>query len=199
MADAPGTRDAPSPVQDTKDEAKDQAKEVASTAAEHAGAVAQEAKGKASNVVHDVRRDLQSQGDTQARRVASALHDVGGQLDSMAKNGQPGTVTSATRQLADKSHQLAGRLEDGGLQGVGDDLAAFARRQPVLFLAAAGVAGFVVTRMLRNASSLTSSSNGSSNDGSAAGAPSLAASYSQPAPALVDPTLADVPATSPIP
>jgi hypothetical protein len=37
------------------------------------------------------------------------------------------------------------------VQGVGGDLRRFARRQPGLFLAAAGVAGFVMTRMLRNA------------------------------------------------
>jgi hypothetical protein len=69
----------------------------------------------------------------------------------MANSGQPGAVTDVTRQLADKSRQVASRLEECGVQGVGDDLRRFARRQPGLFLAAAGVAGFVVTRLLRNA------------------------------------------------
>ena len=101
---------------------------------------------------HDVRRELESQGDVQAKRVASTLHDVGSQLDDMAASGQSGPVTDVTRQLADKTRQVASRLEEGGVQGVGDDLRRFARRQPGLFLAAAGVAGFVVTRVLRNAS-----------------------------------------------
>jgi hypothetical protein len=56
-----------------------------------------------------------------------------------------------TRHLADTSRHVATRLEEGGVQGVGDDLRRFARRQPGLFLAAAGLAGFVVTRMLRSA------------------------------------------------
>jgi hypothetical protein len=47
-------------------------------------------------------------------------------------------------------------LEEGGLQGVGDDLRTFARRQPALFIAATATAGFVITRLLRNASSLQS-------------------------------------------
>ena len=69
----------------------------------------------------------------------------------MASAGQPGPVPDMTRQLAGKSRQVASRLEEGGVQGVGDDLRQFARRQPGLFLAAAGLAGFVVTRTLRNA------------------------------------------------
>jgi hypothetical protein len=198
MADAPTARDAPSSVQDAKDQAKEQAHEVASTVAEHASAVTQEAKGKATDVVHDVRRELQSQGDAQAKRVASMLVDVGGQLESMADRGQPGAVTNTTRQLADTSRQVANRLETGGLQGVGDDLASFARRQPVLFLAAAGVAGFVVTRMLRNAPSLTSSSP--SGNGASPGAMSTPRPIAQePVPELVAPAASDVPSTSAIP
>jgi len=130
-----------------------QAREVASTAAEHAGAVKEEAKGKAVNVAHDVRRELQSQGDAQAKRAASALHGVGDQLRSMAASGQPGAVTDFTRQAADKTQQMATRLENDGMRGVGDDLANFARRQPVLFLAAAGLAGFLATRVMRSAAS----------------------------------------------
>jgi len=141
----------PQQAQAAKDEAINQASELKDTALEHVGAVTAEAKEQATNVAHDVRRELETQGDAQARRAASALHDVGSQLSDMANAGQPGPVTDVTRQLANKSRQVASRLEEGGVQAVGDDLRAFARRQPGLFLAAAGVAGFVVTRILRNA------------------------------------------------
>jgi len=136
-----------------KDEAIHQASDLKDTALEHVGAVTADAKAKATDVAHDVRRELSTQGDAQARRAASALHDVGSQLSDMANAGQPGPVSDVTRQLADKSRQVASRLEEGGIEAVGDDLRRFARRQPGLFLAAAGVAGFVVTRMLRNAQS----------------------------------------------
>jgi hypothetical protein len=143
----------PEQAQAAKDEAINQAGELKDTALEHVSAVTADAKEKATNVAHDVRRELETQGDTQAKRAASALHDVGSQLSDMANAGQPGPVTDVTRQLADKSRQVASRLEEGGIQAVGDDLRQFARRQPGLFLAAAGVAGFVVTRILRNAQS----------------------------------------------
>jgi plasmid stabilization system protein ParE len=148
----------PDQAQAAKDEAIHQASDLKDTALEHVGAVTADAKAKATDVAHDVRRELHTQGETQAKRAASALHDVGSQLSDMANAGQPGPVSDVTRQLADKSRQVASRLEEGGIDGVGDDLRRFARRQPGLFLAAAGVAGFVVTRMLRNAQS-----NGQSN------------------------------------
>jgi hypothetical protein len=146
-ADETGSR-----VQVAKDEAVDRVHDLTATTAEHAGAVKEEAKDKALNVAHDVRRELENQGDSQAKRAAEALHDVGSQLHEMAKSGQPGAVTDMTRQVAEKSTQFASRLEQGGVQGVGEDLRQFARRQPGLFLAAAGVAGFVAVRVLRNAS-----------------------------------------------
>ena len=81
MAESPGTGGAPSQVQETKEQAKGQAHEVAATVAEHAGAVTQEAKGKATAVVHDVRRELQTQGDWQPFTPA--------RLEDELKQGHP--------------------------------------------------------------------------------------------------------------
>jgi hypothetical protein len=146
-------------VADVKDQAVEQAHELKDTSVEHVSAVAQEAKEKAINVGQDVRRELEKQGDTQARRLATTLRDTGRQLHDMADGAAPGPLGQATRQLAGGTDRLAGRLEEDGIHGVADDLRAFAQRQPVMFLLAAGAAGFVVTRILRNAgaSSRTSS------------------------------------------
>ena len=130
-----------------KDEAINQAGVLKETAVEHVGTLTSDAKDRASDVARDVRRELESQGDSQAKRAASMLHDVGTQLTDMASGAEPGPVQQVTRQLADKSRQVATRLDEDGVQGVGDDLRRFARRQPGLFLAAAGLAGFVVTRV----------------------------------------------------
>jgi hypothetical protein len=158
--------------QAVKDEALGKASDLKDTAVEHAGAVTQEAKGKAIDVAHDVRRELESQGDTQARRLGGALRDTSRQLHDMADGAEPGQVSQMTRQLAGGAERLAGRLEEGGLQGIGDDVRDFARRQPGMFLFAAGVAGFVATRVLRNASGTRAS------DSSAPSSPLM----SQPAP-----------------
>ena len=138
-------------VAEVKDQAVDQAHDLKDTAVEHATAVTQEAKEKATNVAHDIRRELESQGDFQAKRLATTLHDAGRQLHDMANGAEPGPLTQVTRQLADSTERLAGRVDDGGIHGIGDELRGFARRQPVLFLVAAGTAGFLVTRMLRHA------------------------------------------------
>jgi hypothetical protein len=145
-----------------KDEAVEHAHDLKDTAVEHAEAVTREATGKVIDVAHDVRRELESQGDTQARRLGGAVHDASRQLHDMADRAEPGQVGRMTRQLAGGAERLAGRLEAGGLQGVGDDLRGFARRQPGMFLFAAGVAGFVATRVLRNAGSSSDSSGPSS-------------------------------------
>jgi hypothetical protein len=154
--------------QAVKEELLEKAADLKDTAVEHAGAVTREAKGKAIDVAQDVRRELENQGDEQARRLGGALRDTSRQLRDMADGAEPGQVGQMTRQLASSAERLAGRLEDGGLQGVGDDLRNFARRQPGMFLLATGVAGFVATRVLRNASGTR---------------PSDAADASSPAPA----------------
>ncbi len=68
----------------------------------------------------------------------------------MADGAEAGPLSETTRQLAGATDRLAGRLEEDGIHGVADDVRAFAQRQPVVFLLAAGAAGFVVTRMLRS-------------------------------------------------
>ena len=91
----------PEQAQAAKDEAINQASDLKDTALEHVGAVTADAKEKATNVAHDLRRELETQGDAQAKRAASALHDVGSQLSDMANAGRPGPVSDVTRQLAD--------------------------------------------------------------------------------------------------
>jgi hypothetical protein len=173
----------PEQAQAAKDEAINRAGDLKDTALEHVGAVTSDAKDKATDVARDVRRELETQGDTQAKRAASVLHDVGSQLTDMASAGQPGPVSDVTRQLADKSRQVASRLEEGGVQGVGDDLRQFARRQPGLFLAAAGLAGFVATRLLRNANGTRLTS----------GQPDAYATASRPSPPDVGAPVAQTP------
>jgi len=146
-------------VADVREQAVEQAHELKDTSVEHVSAVAQDAKEKAINVGHDVRRELENQGNEQARRLATTLRDTGRQLNDMADGADPGPLGQATRQLAVGTDRLAGRLEEDGIHGVAEDLRAFAQRQPIVFLFAAGAAGFVVTRMLRSAGASSSASS----------------------------------------
>ena len=136
---------------EVKEQAVEQAHELRDATVEHVGAVTQDAKARALGVTHDVRRELETQGEDQARRLASSLRDAGRQLHDMADGAEPGPLSDGTRQLAGGTERLASRLEEGGIHGVADDLRAFARRRPGVFLLAAGATGFLLTRMLRHA------------------------------------------------
>jgi hypothetical protein len=58
--------------------------------------------------------------------------------------------------------QLASRIEQGGLDGLLNDVSRFARRRPGVFLAAAAGAGFLIGRLVRAGVSV--SGNGSESD-----------------------------------
>jgi hypothetical protein len=57
----------------------------------------------------------------------------------------PGYVRDAQRRV----QSIAARLEEGGPQGIIDDVGSFARRRPGTFLLCAAALGFVVGRTIR--------------------------------------------------
>jgi len=147
-------------------EVTERASELKDTAAEHVGAVASEAKDQARNVMDQTRSELGRQLDEQGRRMGEAVRQASQQLQSMAGSGEPGVVTDLTRQLGDGLANVARTVEQDGVQGIADDLRSFARRQPGLFLAGAGIAGFLVARLLRSGAMSASSGSDGATDGS---------------------------------
>jgi hypothetical protein len=147
-------------------EVTERASELKDTAAEHVGAVASEAKDQARNVMDQTRSELGRQLDEQGRRMGEAVRQASQQLQSMAGSGEPGVVTDLTRQLGDGLANVARTVEQDGVQGIADDLRSFARRQPGLFLAGAGIAGFLVARLLRSGAMSASSGSDGAADGS---------------------------------
>jgi hypothetical protein len=167
-------------VAHVKDEASQQASQIKETVAEHAGQIAEQAQTQARTVVDEARSEIEHQVDEQGRRLGQNLHHVSSQLRSMADAAEPGLLNDVTRQLADAAGRTGGRMEEGGLQSVADDLRSFARRRPALFLVGAGLAGFFAARLLRAGVSQTSG-NGSTAGGSV---PTTAAIASPPAPTV---------------
>jgi|SRR5215213_5204984 len=147
-------------------EMTERASELKDTAAEHAGAVASEAKDQARNVMDQTRSEVGRQLDEQGRRMGEAVRQASQQLQSMAGSSEPGMVTDITRQLGDGLANVARTVEQDGVQGIADDLRSFARRQPGLFLAGAGIAGFLVARLLRSGAMSASSGSDGPADGS---------------------------------
>jgi len=114
--------------------------------------VADEARQEARNVLGDVRGQLDGQANDVTHRIAESLASAADELRSMAdaSDRPDAPIATAVRQVADKGTDLARSLEDRGYRGVANDVSRFGRDHAGAFLLAAGAAGFVVGRMLRN-------------------------------------------------
>jgi ElaB/YqjD/DUF883 family membrane-anchored ribosome-binding protein len=127
------------------------AKDVAGEAATQAKVVAGEAKRQVGNVVDQTRRELSQQAEQRTSQAAGGLRTLSDQVAALA-DGRPGDAGPLAGYLDDARTRvttIADRLEEGGAQGLLDDVTDFARRRPVVFLAAAGAAGFLVGRLAR--------------------------------------------------
>jgi hypothetical protein len=140
-----------------------QAKDVAKSAVDRAGDVAGEVGTQAKVVVRDAQaqaRELVGQGrkhlDTEmrerGRQAAGGLRTLADQLGALSEGDseRAGALGDYARQGRAQLVRLADRL-DQGPSAVLDDVRGFARRQPALFLAAAGALGFVAGRLMRGA------------------------------------------------
>lgn len=127
------------------------ARDVAGEAATQARVVAGEAKRQVGNVIDQTRVELSKQADERTRQAAGGLRTLSDQVSALAA-GRPDEAGPLAGYLEDAQSRvstIADRLEQGGPQGLLDDVTDFARRRPIVFLAAAGAAGFVVGRLAR--------------------------------------------------
>jgi len=131
--------------------ASERVRAVASEGKEEVGEIAEHARRQASDLVGNVRTEVRSQTDQQARRLNDAFRDVGRQLRDLA-DGNPGDgpVRSLAREAADRVDAITSGFEHTGVDGTLSSVRAFARRRPIVFLAGALTAGVMVGRILRN-------------------------------------------------
>jgi hypothetical protein len=149
---------------DVKDSAKDAAVGVAGTAREQASQVAGEAQAQARDLLSQGRSELADQTRAQQQRAASSLHALSRQLHEMSAGAsEPGLAQDLTSQVAGHAASLASWLEDREPAAVLDDVRAYARRRPGMFLAACAGAGVLVGRLgrgLQSAGSADAASGG---------------------------------------
>src|SRR3954470_1121204 len=162
------------PTQQATQAAAEQAGELRNTVQEHAGEVASAARDQAGEVARTARTETQqvvdrtrSAVETEARQrteaLAHSVRNVGDGLRALA-DGRPedaGPVAGYARDAASRIGDVAQRLESRGYDGLVDDVSAFARRRPGVFLAGAGLLGFAIGRVIR--------SGGASGSGNGAG------------------------------
>ena len=113
--------------------------------------VAGEARQQVSTLVDQTRGELSKQADERTKQAAGGLRVLADQVDALA-NGRPAESGPLAGLLGEAHGRVSGfaeRLESGGPRQLVDDVSTFARRRPIVFLAAAVGAGFVVGRLAR--------------------------------------------------
>ncbi|MFJ6851005.1 hypothetical protein ACIQM3_10770 [Streptomyces sp. NPDC091271] len=144
----------------------DKAADAAGTAKERAGDVADEASSQVRDVAGELRDQLQDQARTQTQRLAQSVRQLADELGTMGESGEQGSpATKAVRQVADRGHNVAAKLEDRGPQGLISDLQDFARRRPGVFLAGAALAGFATARLGKGVKSASNGPASHTGDG----------------------------------
>lgn len=128
------------------------AKHTAADAADQAKAVAATAKDELQRFSGQAKDELAARGKEQSDRLAGGLQSFAGQLTALAdgRNAEAGNLPNYIGDLEGRVRQFGQRLEQGGPQGLVDDVTAFARRKPGLFLVGALGAGFAVGRLVRS-------------------------------------------------
>ena len=125
----------------TSGELADRAGEIAGTVREHADKRAQPAVDKAREV-GEAGKNVGAEGIS---GLARAVHNIAGEVEKEVPQ-----VAPYVRQAADGLERASSALRErsvGDLFGMAED---FARREPVAFLGASVLVGFMLTRFLRS-------------------------------------------------
>lgn len=152
--EGPSTKDvAKGEASNVKDTAVDAGKQVASTAKDEAANVAGEAKEQAKGLLSTATSELKSQASTQQSRLAGTVRSYADELQGLAQGNplQSGPINDLVQQFAGRGSDIAGWLENKEPADVLEELRRFARRRPVVFLAASGLAGVLAGRVARGA------------------------------------------------
>jgi hypothetical protein len=130
--------------------------QVAQTTKEQARNVADEARQQARDLVGEARTQVRDQASTQRDQAVQGLRALGDELDQMAqRGGQSGIATEVARRASGRTRELAGYLDGRDPADLIDELRAYARRRPVVFLAGAALAGVVAGRLTRGLAAST--------------------------------------------
>lgn len=135
-----------------KDTAKEAGANVAGTAKQEAANVAAEARSQARSLMGTVSDEVRTQGSNQQQRLAQAVHSLAKELGGMASSSnESGPLTDLAHQASRKGGEIAHWLENREPADVLEEVRAFARRRPVMFLGLCALAGVVAGRLTRSA------------------------------------------------
>jgi hypothetical protein len=184
---SPSTKDlAASEAKNVKDTAAQAGGQVASTAAEQAKDVAHETQRQAKDLLDQGRAQLKDQAMSQQQKAAQGLSSLAQELRGLAdgsSSGAPGPARDLLQQASGMVEGFADRLQNREPADLLDEVRAFARRKPGLFLLGAAAAGVLAGRLTSGVKAAHADSSPSSDSLSGYGAQT---NYVDPAPTYSD-------------
>jgi hypothetical protein len=161
---SPSTSDvARNEAANVKDTAAQAGSQVASTAADQAREVAAETQRQAKDLLDQGRAQLKDQTITQQQKAAQGLTSLAQELRGLAvgtSSGAPGPARDLLQQASGVVETLAGKLQNREPAQLLDEVRAFARRKPGMFLLGAAAAGVLAGRLTRGVQAVHSDSAG---------------------------------------
>ncbi|WP_051366059.1 RAD23 family protein [Hamadaea tsunoensis] len=146
-APTPATTDATGPDPDgTADEGAEHGVQ------EHGGDLATETGRQGRTLYEEARSQVGEQVVAQQKRLVHGLYALSGEVGKMAEDGgRTGpAATHLARQASDRIADTARWIDDRDPGQVVEDVKAYARRRPAMFLTAAALLGVVAGRLARN-------------------------------------------------
>lgn len=183
-------------VANVKDTAIEAGRNVATTAKNQAASVVEETKQQARGLLQTVGSAVWSQASSEQQRIASAVHSLSNELNSMASaTDELSPLADLAQQASHKGSEIAQWLENREPRDVLEEVRRFARRRPLLFLSLCAAAGVVAGRLARSAAANTSLVSTDSDSSRHAALPSSAAGSTDQMPGHAAGS-AETPATS---
>jgi uncharacterized phage infection (PIP) family protein YhgE len=142
--------------------------QVASTAADQAKQVANETQRQAKDLLDQGRSQLKGQAISQQQKAASGLSALAQEIRGLAdgsSQGAPGPARDLLQQASSVVDGFADKLQNREPAELLDEVRAFARRKPGLFLLGAAAAGVLAGRLTSGvkAAHTDSTSSGAGN------------------------------------
>jgi len=140
--------------------AKQAGKEVMSEISEQTTAVARTAKDQFGQLATQTRQGLKAQSEQRGEQLAARMQMWAGQMKALVEGRveDAGELRGLIGDAQQRLESYASSLRERGPDGVMQDVRAFARRRPGMFLLAAGATGFAIGRMVK-AGGMSSSQN----------------------------------------
>lgn len=136
-------------TQDVLSTAAEAATDVRQTAMDEASGVAHEATDQLRHLYDQTKSELSDEASKQQVRIASGLQVMSGDLDTMAGSAESGVAKSLVGETAQRVERIASWLGEREPGEVLDEVKAFARRQPGVFIGVSALAGVLAGRLTR--------------------------------------------------